>query len=125
MMLHACDTPRLRLLRAQTMSGLLVGVKTSSRSANHGTIRKGRHRCPSGRPRRGLPDVSRAGFTRPTRHPAVQGSVPLGGPQFMDIGTAIRAPVPFIGGPVRAGFRQADHGGLGRGGQMCSGTAAP
>jgi hypothetical protein len=40
MMLHACDTPRLRLLRAQTMSGLLVDVKTSSRSANHGPSRR-------------------------------------------------------------------------------------
>jgi hypothetical protein len=54
-----------------------------------------------------------------------RGSVPLGGPQFMAIGTAIRAPGALHLGPVRAGFRQADHGGLGPGGQICSGTAAP
>ena len=49
-----------------------------------------------------------------------RGSFPLGGLEFTAIGTAVRAPGAGCGaagavhlGPVRAGFRQADHGGLG------------
>jgi hypothetical protein len=61
MMLHACHTTRLRLLRAQTRQVSSSSVKTSSRSPGRLGIRRSRE------------------------------SFPLGVPRFVAIGTAVRA----------------------------------
>jgi hypothetical protein len=89
MMLHACLTTRLRLLRTQTRQVSSSSVKTSFRSPGRLGIR-----------------LSRESF-------------PLGVPRFMAIGTAVRAPDAAHGPPVpftcrlsRQDLRQVDNGGL-------------